>query len=199
MGNCSIALLNNELEPISGRKAAPERSYGVHGERNTMELLRKRKARHAPGIANEKHAKCDMPAQGGHTQDRWHRIRPETHTVLRDATARSGHHTSETKLLPQKKHRRTACRRSSTSQLRAVGGSQCATATVGSVSASAAGGRNALRLQPVHVRTMGVERMKDVIEHRAGIVRPCQHDRRLYDGGKGGAHPRCGHWDMWRS
>ena len=33
------------------------------------------------------------------------------------------------------------------------------------------GGRNALRLQLMHVRTTGVLRMKDVIEQRA-VVRP---------------------------
>ena len=33
------------------------------------------------------------------------------------------------------------------------------------------GGRNDLRVQPIHVRTMGVERIKEVIEQRAKMIR----------------------------
>lgn len=90
--------------------------------------------------------------------------------------------TSVTKFPPHTKHRLTALSKSSTTQLRAEGGSQLGGATAAGASTSIAsplvsgwaagsrgcgGGRNALREHDIHVRTMGVESMKDVMEHRA--------------------------------
>ena len=72
-------------------------------------------------------------------------------------------HTRVTKLLPQYKQRRTASRRSSTSQFRATGGSQAGATTF------RLDDMNALRLHPRQVRTIDVERMKDVILQRSRL------------------------------
>ena len=72
-------------------------------------------------------------------------------------------HTRVTKLLPQYKQRRTASRRSSTSQFRATGGSQAGATTF------RLDDMNALRLHPRQVRTIDVERMKDVMLQRSKV------------------------------
>jgi hypothetical protein len=68
-----------------------------------------------------------------------------------------------TNLFPQKRHRRVARSNSPTIQLRAACGSNLSD---GAASVED-GGKRALRVQPRHVRTFGVDSMKDVIEQRA--------------------------------
>lgn len=71
-----------------------------------------------------------------------------------------------TKLLPQKRHRCTASRSSSTIQpCAAVGSPFC------DVELDDENGKKAFRLHPTQVWTDGVERMKVVIEQRAGGVK----------------------------
>ena len=79
------------------------------------------------------------------------------------AVRREGSYIRLTKLLPQKRQRRTAPRSASTTQLCAAGGSHAGR----SAADGCPGGRNALRVHPTHVRTIGVARMNDVMEQRA--------------------------------
>ena len=84
-------------------------------------------------------------------------------TAAPTAVRRGGGYIRLTKLLPQKRQRRTAPRSASTTQLCAAGGSHAGR----SAADGCPGGRNALRVHPTHVRTMGVARMNDVMEQRA--------------------------------
>ena len=70
-------------------------------------------------------------------------------------------------MLPQYRHLRTVLRSSSTIQVRAAKGSQGDAEFGPGVPEGVRGGRKDLRAQLVHVRTMGVERIYDVMEHRA--------------------------------
>lgn len=71
--------------------------------------------------------------------------------------------TSVTKLFPQYRQRRTASRRSSTSQFRAAPGSQAGGAV------PRRDDKNAFRLHPRQVRTIDVERMKVVMLQRSRL------------------------------
>jgi len=71
-------------------------------------------------------------------------------------------YTIPTKLLPQNKHRWTASSSSFTTQLRAAAGSQ-----LSSTAELCDTGRSALRLQPMQVLTIEVDKMKEVTEQRA--------------------------------
>ena|ERR1700761_9213291 len=74
----------------------------------------------------------------------------------------------EQKLFPQNKHLDTASRNSSTTQLRAGRGSQVVLAeeSESAPRRQLDGGRSTLRLQPVHVRSIGVDRMNVVAAQR---------------------------------
>ena len=67
-----------------------------------------------------------------------------------------------TKLFPQNRQRCTDSSRSLTIQLLAARGTQ--------LSSETGSGSRALRLHPMHVRTLGVESMNEVIVQRAGII-----------------------------
>lgn len=73
----------------------------------------------------------------------------------------SSDHTRVTKPLPHTKQRLAAFSSSCAIQLRAGSGTHCG------VGVSRSGGSRALRLQEMHVRTIGVARMNDVILQRA--------------------------------
>lgn len=75
------------------------------------------------------------------------------------------YHKTLTKLLLQNRQRCTASSNSSTTHPRANGGNQFGCS--GDVRAD--NGRKAFRLQPIHVRTYGVDNINVVIEHRAII------------------------------
>lgn len=91
---------------------------------------------------------------------------------------------TSTKLLPQKRHRDTASSNSSTTQLCPRSGSHDLVPGL----LLQDGGRMALRLHPVHLRTIPVDKMNEVIEQR-----PKDILAQLRDEGRP-HYPRSGPW-----